>query len=165
MIAPLERKLSRLAGAQIGGHQMSFYKVFLLSGAAALVSSAGLADEWHGKDIPLHASAVPGFHRLASDTQRFPIGDPKTAKCGTGFGAKLPSPDGVISWNDTTGTGYDTGGAADFTCSVKTKVKQVWVKGFQGADQEQFNVTFYQNDPPVVRMSRTTPRSCVLTQG
>jgi hypothetical protein len=141
-----ERKLSRWAGAQ-WGHQMSLYKVFLLSGAAAFVSSAVLAAEFNGRDVPLHASAVAGFHGIAHNTQRSPAGHPKTAKCGTGFGARLPSPDGVISWNDTTGSGFDTSGAADFTCSVKTKINQVWVTGFQGADQEQFNVTFYKNDP------------------
>ena len=125
---------------------MSLYKVILLSGAAAFVSSAVLAAEFQDKNIPSHASAVAVFHGVAAHTQLSPAGDPKTANCGTAFGAELPAPDALISWNDTTGTGYDTGGAADFTCSVKTKVKQVWVTGRQGADQEQFNVTFYQND-------------------
>ena len=127
---------------------MSFSKMFLLSGAAALVSSAVLAAEFNGKDIPLHASAVAGFHRVAPDAQRSLAGDAKTAKCGTGFGTD-PYPDGIISWNDTTGSGYNTGAAADFTCSVETKVKQVWVTGWLDfkTNPEQYNVTFYKNDP------------------
>jgi hypothetical protein len=124
--------------------KMSLYKVVLLSGAAAFVSSAVLAAEFQGKNIPTHAAAVIGFHGVTAHPLS-PARDSKTAKCGTGFGAELSTPDGLISWNDTTGSGYDTGGAADFTCSVKTKVKQVWVTGFQGADQEQFNATFYEN--------------------
>ncbi len=121
---------------------MSSYKILLLSGAAALVSSAALAAEFDDKDIPLHASAVPGFDRVA------PIGDPKTARCGAVFGAELPTPDGIISWNDTSGLGYDVGGAADFTCSVKTKIKQVWVTGRNpwGTNPDQYNVTFYKSD-------------------
>ncbi len=126
---------------------MSFSKIFLLSGAVVLVCPAALAATFNGRDIPLHASGVVGFHHVAPDTQRSLAGDAKTAKCGTGFGARLPSPDGLISWNDTTGSGFDTSGAADFTCSVKTKVKQVWVGGFLGANPDQFNVTFYRNDP------------------
>jgi len=128
---------------------MSLYKVVLLSGAAAFVSSAVLAAEFQGKNIPLRASDVVGFHGVTAHTQRSPAGDTKTAKCGTGFGAELPTPDGLISWNDTTGSGFDTGGAADFTCSIKTKVKQVWVTGWLacgGTCPEPFNVTFYQND-------------------
>jgi hypothetical protein len=121
---------------------MSVCKTFLLAGAAAFVSSAVLAAEFHGKNIPARASAVLGFHGAAAHS---PAGDPKTAKCGTGFGAELGTPDGIISWSDTTGTGYNTGAAADFTCASKTKIKQVWVKGFQGANTEQFNVTFYKN--------------------
>jgi hypothetical protein len=70
--------------------------------------------------------------------------------CGTGFGPELPTPDGLISWNDTTESGYNTGGAADFTCggSAKTKIKQVWVYGYgcSCANPDQYNVTIYRND-------------------
>ena len=131
---------------------MCSYKILLLSSAAALVSSAALAAEFNGRDIPSHAAAIVGFHRIAPGTQHSPVGHPKTAKCGTQFGAKLPTPDGIISWNDTTGTQYDTGGAADFTCASRTKIKQVWVTGWDlgtggGLHTDQFNITFYQNDP------------------
>ncbi|MFL5237881.1 MAG: hypothetical protein ACJ8EL_09820 [Rhizomicrobium sp.] len=127
---------------------MSLYKVLLLSGAAAFVSSATLAAEFQGKDIPTHASAVAGFHGVAAHLQLSPTGASKTAKCGTGFGAELTSPDGLISWNDTTEYGYNTSGAADFTCSITTKIKQVWVIGSLsfGTNPEQYNVTFYKND-------------------
>jgi hypothetical protein len=111
-----------------------------------LVSSAAVGAEFHGADIPLRASALAGFHGVAA--QDSPVGDAKTAKCGTGFGAELsPTPDGLISWNDTTGSGYNTGGAADFTCSITTKIKQVWVIGSLTFDRnpEQYNVIFYKN--------------------
>jgi hypothetical protein len=62
--------------------------------------------------------------------------------CGTKFGTTLPTPDGVISWNDTTGT-YDTAGAADFKCKAKTTIKKVSVKGYNGSGP--FNVTIYKN--------------------
>jgi hypothetical protein len=126
---------------------MSLHKILLLSGAAAFVSSAALAS---GHNIPLRASELAGFHGVAAYRQLFPAGDSKTAKCGTGFGPELPTPDGLISWNDTTGSGYNTGGAADFTCggSIKTKIRQVWVYGNDAPhDPEQYNVTFYKNDP------------------
>jgi len=122
---------------------MSFYKVLLLSGAAAFVSSAALA----GGDIPLRASDVVGFKGVAAHNEHSPLKEPGTPLCGTKFGAELSLPDGLISWKDTTeGTGIDTGGGADFTCSVGTKIKKVWLKGFGGTNPEQFNVTFYQND-------------------
>lgn len=129
---------------------MSLYKVLLLSGAAAFVSSAALAAEF--QNIPARASAVVGFHSMKAPSHQLVAGKPAgPALCGTGLGAELPTPDGLISWNDTTGTGFDTGGAADFTCggSTKTKVKQVWVTGWLAcgsACSEPFNVTFYQND-------------------
>jgi hypothetical protein len=128
---------------------MSLYKVVLLSGAVAFVSSAVLAAEFQGKNIPLRASDIMGFRGVTAHTQLSPPGDAKTAKCGTAFGAELSTPDGLISWNDTTGSGYDTGGAADFTCASKTKIKQVWVYGYDQANtnRDQFNVTFYKNDP------------------
>jgi hypothetical protein len=129
---------------------MSWYKVVLLSGAAAFVSSAALAAEF--QNIPLRASDVAGFHGVKAPAHQQVAGKPAGApKCGTGFGAEMHTPDGLISWNDTTGSGYNTGGAADFTCggSAKTKIKQVWVYGWDLAfvNPDQFNVTFYQNDP------------------
>jgi len=124
---------------------MSFYKVFLLSGAAAFVSSAVLSAEFQGKNIPSHASAVVGFRNVKAPAHNQLAGEPAEAPlCGTAFGAD-PYPDGLISWNDTSGSGYNVGSAADFTCSIKTKVKQVWVTGWFGTNPEQYNVTFYRN--------------------
>jgi hypothetical protein len=131
---------------------MSLHKILLLSGAAAFASSAALGAEFQGKDIPTHASAAVGFHGVWAPAYRQLAGEPAGPPlCGTGFGPELPSPDGLISWNDTTQSGFNTGGAADFTCSgfTKTKVKQVWVTGWLAcgrACSEPFNVTFYQND-------------------
>jgi len=121
---------------------MSLYKILLLSGAAAFVSSAALAD---GHSIPLRASEVTGFHGVKAPAHQQLAGEPAAAPlCGTGFGAD-PWPDGLISWRDTTEYGYNTGGAADFTCASRTKVKRVWVTGWFGTNPEQYNVTFYQN--------------------
>jgi hypothetical protein len=124
---------------------MSSYKIFLLAGAAAFVSTAALAG---GHNIPLRASAVSGALKAAAKVtkQATPVAEPKAPKCGTGFGPTLPTPDGIIAWNDTSGTGFDEAGGADFTCASKTKIKKVYVKGYFGTATEQFNVTFYQND-------------------
>ena len=90
------------------------YKAFLLAGAAALVSSAALAG---GHNIPLRAKDVTGFHGVRAPAHA-PSIVPGGPKCGTGFGAELPTPDGLIAWNDTSGTGFNTGGGADFTLSL-----------------------------------------------
>jgi hypothetical protein len=119
------------------------YKAFLLAGAAALVSSAALAG---GHNIPLRAKDVTGFHGVRAPAHA-PSIVPGGPKCGTGFGAELPTPDGLIAWNDTSGTGFNTGGGADFTCASKTKIKKVFVYGYNApANPEQYNVTIYQND-------------------
>jgi hypothetical protein len=119
---------------------MSVSKVFLLAGAAAFVSSAALAGH-----IPLRASDVAGFKGVAASKQLAPPAT--TPLCGTGFGSELSTPDGLIAWNDTSGTGYNTGGGADFTCSAKTKIKKVWVYGYDApANPEMYNVVFYKND-------------------
>src|SRR3954471_983632 len=91
----------------IARQRMSLYKV-LLSGAAAFVSSAALAAEF--QNIPLRASDVAGFHGVKAPAHQQVAGKPAGApKCGTGFGAEMHTPDGLISWNDTTGSGYNTG--------------------------------------------------------
>jgi hypothetical protein len=124
---------------------MSSHKIFLLAGAAAFVSSAALAT---GHNIPLRASEVAGFHGVTAPAQQRAGEAAGPLLCGTGFGNDLPTPDGLISWNDTTESVYDTGGGADFICAAKTKVKQVWVYGFDApSNPEQYNVTFYKNDP------------------
>jgi hypothetical protein len=122
---------------------MSFSKAFLLASAAAFVSSAALAG---GHSVPLRASAVTGFHGVKAPVRALKV-EPGAPKCGTGFGPALPTPDGLIAWNDTSGTGYDTGGGADFTCASKTKIKKVVVKGYNApANPELYNVTIYRND-------------------
>jgi hypothetical protein len=74
-----------------------------------------------------------------------------TGKCKTAFGTPLATPDGLIAWNDGTGSGFDTAGAADFRCGkTSTKkqrtIKKVVVNGYFGdAGTSQFNVTFYKN--------------------
>jgi hypothetical protein len=74
-----------------------------------------------------------------------------TGKCKTAFGTELATPDGIIGWNDTSGTTFDTAGAADFRCAHNSTKRQrtihkVVVNGYYGtAPTEQFNVTFYKN--------------------
>jgi hypothetical protein len=123
---------------------MSLSKIFLLAGAATLVSSAAFAG---GHNVPSRASDVTGFHGVKAPSHGQSLEPKKKALCGTGFGAELPTPDGLISWNDTSGSGYDTGGGADFTCSAKAKIKEVWVYGYNApANPELYNVNIYQND-------------------
>ena len=135
----LSGKLSAFCGSAIRGSQMSLSKTFLLAGAAAFVSSAALAG-----GIPLRASDVVGFKGVAASK---PLARPAGAPlCGTGFGSELSTPDGLIAWNDTSGTGYDEGSGTDFTCSATTKIKKVWVYGYNAPkNPEQYNVTFYKN--------------------
>jgi hypothetical protein len=121
---------------------MSLSKVLLLTGAAVFVSSAAFAGP-----VPPRASDVTGFHGVKAPKNGQSLAPKKSALCGTGFGAELPTPDGLVSWNDTTGTGEDNAGGADFTCSAKTRIKSVWVYGYNApANPEQYNVTIYKND-------------------
>ena len=124
---------------------MSLSKSFLLAGAAVFVSSAALAGGHNS--IPFRASDVKVSHNAtASHKQRVDAEPAGAPKCGTGFGTATPTPDGIIAWNDTSGTTFDTGGGADFVCAAKAKIKKVYVRGYFGTAQEQFNVTFYAND-------------------
>ena len=72
-----------------------------------------------------------------------------TGKCKTSFGTELATPDGIIGWNDGSGTGFDTAGAADFKCPKKKAArtfKYVIVNGYFGdANSSTFNVTVYAN--------------------
>ncbi|HVU22118.1 MAG TPA: hypothetical protein VHE09_15415 [Rhizomicrobium sp.] len=122
---------------------MALSKVLLLASAAALVSSAALA----GPNVSRTASGVTGFHGVKAPTKGQKYTPGKGGKCGTGFGAELPTPDGLIGWNDTSGSGFDTGSGTDFTCTKKTAIHEVDVYGYNApANPEQYNVTIYKND-------------------
>lgn len=74
--------------------------------------------------------------------------DKKRGKCHTNFGTPIsPDPDGIISWNDLSGSGIDTAGAADFKCGKRHRtIRSVTVNGYFGdAGSTQFNVTVYSN--------------------
>lgn len=121
---------------------MSMSKIALLASAAALASTAAFAGS-----VQLRASEVRGFTGVKAPSQVQAPGK-KKALCGTKFGAELPTPDGLIAWNDTSGSGYDTGGGADFTCTKKTKINQVAVYGYNAPNNpEMYNVSIYKNDP------------------
>ncbi len=119
-------------------------KFLLMSAAAAaLIATPTMA----AKNISPRASGVTGFHGVKAPAQK-PLHAPKAGLCGTAFGAEVsPSPDGLIGWNDTSGSGYNTAGGADFTCTLaKTKVKEVDVYGYNAPhNPEQYNVTIYKN--------------------
>ena len=96
-------------------------------------------------------SGSPSYSlRASSATSHGKVAAPPAAtklKCGTKIGRALPTPDGIISWNDTSGTAYDTAGGADFVCKKRTLIKRVQVFGFGGsAPTDTFNVTFYRDD-------------------
>lgn len=105
--------------------------------ATGMASASGSASH-----VSLLASGV-GSHGTATAAM-IPA---RKGKCGTGFGPELPTPDGIIAWNDTSGTGFNTAGAASVTCGHATMVKSVKAYGYFGTATESFNVTFYANDP------------------
>jgi hypothetical protein len=119
---------------------MSLSKTFLLAGAAAFVSSAALAG-----GIPLRASDVVGFTGVPAHKEVAASKEPRAALCGTVFGSELSTPNGVIAWNNL--STYNNASGTDFTCAVKTKVKQVWVYGYDAPhNPELYNVTFYKSE-------------------
>jgi len=121
---------------------MSVCKTFLLAGAAALVSSAALA----GGNYPMRASDVVGFKGVPA-AKEVAESRPRAKQCGTAFGTELTTPNGLIAWNDTSGTGYNEGSGTDFTCAAKSKIKSVWAYGYDAPhNPELYNVTFYKAD-------------------
>jgi hypothetical protein len=115
-------------------------------GTAALVL-AGLqsgAAPASGSDagVALHASGVASHGGSATAA---PAHVGAAGKCGTSFGRELPSPDGLIAWND--GGTFDTAGGADIVCTAipRTKITKVKAYGYYGAVSETFHVTFYRN--------------------
>ena len=118
---------------------MSLSKIVLLASAAAFMSSAAFAHS-----IPLRASDT-----LAPGSKvSFPAPNKKgVGLCGTGFGSAPPTPNGIIAWNDTSGTGENNAGAADFECKKATTIKEVDVYGYNAPNNpEQYNVSIYTND-------------------
>ena len=112
----------------------------VLGGAALLAPGAGAAS------ASRPASLAASLHGKAVASPRVIL----TGKCGTAFGTELPTPDGLIAWNDTSGTTFDTAGAADFKCGRRLRARtihKVTVNGYFGQPSELFNVTFYANDP------------------
>lgn len=109
---------------------------------SAHATAAGAADRLRP---PSNASAYPNARAPRGGAVQ-PLAKTKGV-CGTSFGPELPTPDGIISWNDTSGTGFDTSGAADVVCSDTTIVDGVQAYGYFGAPTETFHVTFYSNDP------------------
>jgi hypothetical protein len=118
-------------------------------GTAALVLAMlplGGATASHGVAVSLHAAGLSSSHSSGTTSSASPTA--KGPKCGTSFGTELDPVDGIIAWNDTQAGGYNTAGAADFTCNTKVYVHKVLVYGYDGTlPTDTFNVTFYKNDP------------------
>jgi hypothetical protein len=115
--------------------------------AAAFASGASAASSVGSES----ANAIPVALAMTSHGAISRRTTPKASlkgKCKTKLGTELASPDGVISWNDTTADGFDMAGAADFTCGKSTAIKKVWVYGYGGTAQDLFNVVFYADSGP-----------------
>jgi hypothetical protein len=116
--------------------------------ALALATSGAFASGAGASGASHPASLAASLHGKA-------VASPKVilaGKCRTAIGSELPTPDGLIAWNDTSGTSFDTAGAADFRCGPNSTrrgrtIHQVTVNGYFGQVEELFNVTFYSNDP------------------
>ncbi len=106
----------------------------------ALMTSGASASGSGSSGIAFRASGASPSRISAVSDRSTTTG--KTGKCGTGFGEELPSVDGIISWNDTTGA-MDSAGAADVVCGERTKIKRISVLGYDGAVSETFHVTFF----------------------
>ena len=114
-------------------------------GALALVLSSMVSGSATAAspDAALTAAGQAGVTAPSGD--RF-MGTDAKGKCGSKFGPSMPTPDGLIAWND--GGAFDTAGAADVKCAGKAKkrtIKSVSAYGYFGAATETFNVTFYGN--------------------
>ena len=109
----------------------------------------------------MRASDVVGFTGVPAHKEVAASKEPSAAKCGTVFGSELPTPNGLIAWNDTSGTGYYNASGTDFTCATKSKIKQVWVYGYDAPhNPELYNVTFYKADSDTDQEAKTAVKGC-----
>lgn len=111
---------------------------------AGLQSGAAPASGQPDAGVSLHASGVAS-HGGSATGSTAPMHVGRAGKCGTNFGPELPTPDGLIAWND--GGSYNTAGGADIVCAAvpRTKITKVKAYGYSGAVSETFHVTFYRN--------------------
>jgi hypothetical protein len=126
---------------------MRMRKLVLVGTTALALATSGAFASVAGASGTSHpASLAAGYHGKAVASPQVIL----AGKCKTAIGSELPTPDGLIAWND--GGSFDTAGAADFKCGARSTkrartIKQVTVNGYFGQVQELFNVTFYTNDP------------------
>lgn len=121
-------------------------RVLLAVGVSAAVAlslmSAGTATADDAARVPL---TVGGSGSGPAATSGADSVGPMATKCGTAFGT--PVEDGIISWE---GSGIDTAGAADFTCSGRAGRRTfgtVIVQGtFGDPGSTLFDVTVYRNN-------------------
>lgn len=122
-------------------------RVLLAAGASAAIAlslmSAGTATASDAERVPLTAAgssvSAPSPAAGAASVR------PMATKCGTAFGT--PVQDGILSWD---GSGFDTAGAADFTCRGKKRKRTFGTVTVQGTFGDPgttlFDVTVYRND-------------------
>jgi hypothetical protein len=114
----------------------------LTSVATGAVTASGSA----ASHVSLRASGLASLHGSAATAK--PMGVSPAGACQTSFGKELPTVDGIIAWNDDSGTTFDTAGAADVMCLHSRKIATVKAYGYFGtAPTDTFHVTFYANDP------------------
>lgn len=119
-------------------------------GTAALVvttvgTGAAGASGAHASHVATDADGVTSSHGAGATAK--PMGVSPAGACQTSFGNELASPNGFISWNDKTGSGHNTAGAADVVCLHPRGISVVMAYGYSGArPTDRFHVTFYGND-------------------
>jgi hypothetical protein len=121
-------------------------------GAAALMlpavaSGPATATSVSGSTVAVHAAAVASHGTVAAQAKSKMT---PNSLCNTSYGPIGTQEDGIIAWNDNSGTTFDTGGAADFRCTggpAARTINTVQVWGYFGSSTgtDAFNVTFYKN--------------------
>ena len=118
-------------------------RVLLAVGVSAAVAlslmSAGTATADDAARVPLTVGGSVSGPAATSGA------GPTATKCSTAFGT--PVEDGIISWD---GSGYDTAGAADFTCAGRKRKRTFGTVTVQGTSGDPgstlFDVTVYRNN-------------------
>ena len=116
--------------------------------ALALSTMAVPASATSGAGVASHLASAG---KAAAVTSTAPATTPAAIKCGQSFGTPTGTPDGIIAWNDTSGSGYDTADAVAVSCTggkKKRTIKKVSFKGYFGSTPtETYNINFYGNSP------------------
>jgi len=131
----------RLRTASVAG--IGTAALVLTTVATGAVTASGSA----ASHVSIHAAGAASSQGASPTATSKPTGVHPTWACQSSFGSELPTVDGLIAWNDTSGAGFDTAGAADLNCLHARKIARVSAYGYFGsAPTETFHVTFYASD-------------------